>query len=190
MKFEVKHEITLDVAAVSAAARAHIDAALEQGVDLIVTDAKALVHPFRRSGQGEDSIGGEVKDGTAWVWAKKFYMRWYEYGSRHQRARPFLRPAIIGARARIVALLTQAVQGAWAGENLIRDVKRRPTASAAPPAAVAKARNAHDARPDKSLQPKRPRTREEWKAYGHWKKHRFDQGGGVNATGRSTRPRN
>jgi len=185
MRIEIKHEVAFDVKAITAQARENIDEALRQGVEIVVADAKAAVHPFRRTGKGEDSIGGEVENGVAWVWAKKFYMRWFEFGSRHQRARPFLRPAIVGAKARIKALLAEAVHGAWAGEKVLRAAGRKPTASAAPPPSPEPPQGQQ--RQDRSAKPKRPRTREEWKAYGHWKKH--GTRGGVDATGRSTRQR-
>lgn len=182
MKFDVKAELKLDVAAAQDAIRDAVREALQQSVDIVVADAKALAAPMRKSGALEASIGGEVGEGlAATVWAKKFYARFIEFGTKHARAKPFMRPAIVAARARVVALITAAVAGAWEGKDLIAASKRRPTAQAAPP-------------PGSTPQPQRPppekrkRTREEWRAYGHWKKHRNDRTGGVNATGRSTRP--
>lgn len=64
----------------------------------VVTDARRFAP--KRTGAGAASIHAEYgKDGRGWrgdvSWdAQHFYMQFQELGTRRQRARPFLRPAL------------------------------------------------------------------------------------------------
>ncbi|MEQ1614483.1 MAG: hypothetical protein ABL904_17180 [Hyphomicrobiaceae bacterium] len=163
MDFNVEHVLTFDRDKLDAQMKVALAAALKDSVGIVVADAKKYVAPFRKSGKLEDSIGGGVgKDLTGTVWCRKFYGRFYEFGSRHQRAKPFMRPALIGARSRIAALLRQAVVDAWNGNVASTD---------APPAVTPPPPDAEPAKQAPVMSTPRKKTREEWKAYGHAKKH-------------------
>ena len=162
MKYDVKPTGGIDFAALGADARKAVEASLHEAVDIVVAEARQLAAPMRKSGVLEASIGGEVKNGRATVYARKFYARLVEYGSRHARAHPFMRPALVQSRARIAELMKRALDSAVAGTAV--DVAPRDTpdvpvaAEPAPPVATRQYAN-------------RPQTRGEWQAYGHAKKH-------------------
>lgn len=81
--------------------------------------ARVITDPKREKENKERKEKGKKEKSTALNQGEQFYIGFYELGSKHQQARPFLRPALDSNKTKCIGIIRQEIQ-----TELIKEAKK------------------------------------------------------------------